>query len=72
MHDEKFSMSSIGKRIHRNQNKFNSSVNNQGSAPGGGFRDDPLTMTPYSQDNLGSLLSDGKPYRNVIKRYWTE
>ena len=29
-------------------------------------------MTPFSQENISNILSEAKPYRNVIKRYWTE
>jgi hypothetical protein len=29
-------------------------------------------LTPFSQENISNILSEAKPYRNVIKRYWTE
>ena len=29
-------------------------------------------MTPFSQENFTAILNDAKPFRNVIKRYWTE
>jgi hypothetical protein len=29
-------------------------------------------MTPFSQDNIPGMMQDSKPFRNVIKRYWTE
>ena len=29
-------------------------------------------MTPFSQENISAILNDAKPFRNVIKRYWTE
>ena len=34
--------------------------------------DDPLSMTPFSKDTLGTGGMDSKPFRSVIKRYWTE
>lgn len=71
-------LASTGKRIFSNLSKYNISasvlfrrrIHERDSA---GFCDDPLNMTPFSQDNLGSMMLDtsGK-YKNVIKRYWTE
>jgi hypothetical protein len=29
-------------------------------------------MTPFSQENISAILNEAKPFRNVIKRYWTE
>lgn len=26
----------------------------------------------FTQGNLSTIISEAKPYRNVIKRYWTE
>jgi hypothetical protein len=35
---------------------------------------DDTSMTPCAGDGMNSMIatSDVKPYRNVIKRYWTE
>ena len=57
--------SSIGKRLHRASNKFNSNISNR-------LMDDPLSMTPFSQDAMQAGGLDPKPFRSVIKRYWTE
>lgn len=29
-------------------------------------------MTTLSNDTISNLLNEAKPYRNVVKRYWTE
>lgn len=29
-------------------------------------------MTPFPQENIQVILNEAKPYRNVVKRYWTE
>ena len=29
-------------------------------------------MTPFAGDAISNILSDIKPFRNVIKRYWTD
>ena len=29
-------------------------------------------MAPFSNDTLSNMLSEAKPFRNVVKRYWTE
>lgn len=34
--------------------------------------DDALILTPFPNDAISNILNDAKPYRNVIKRYWTE
>ncbi|MFS8159974.1 MAG: hypothetical protein ACMG6E_07145 [Candidatus Roizmanbacteria bacterium] len=26
----------------------------------------------YMHDNFSNIINDAKPYRNIIKRYWTE
>lgn len=31
-----------------------------------------MMMTPFSQENISAILNEAKPFRNVIKRYWTE
>jgi hypothetical protein len=31
-----------------------------------------LMLTPYSNDAISNILSEAKPFRNVVKRYWTE
>jgi hypothetical protein len=56
---------SIGKRFHKAQNKLSATMNNR-------MMDDPISITPFSQDNLGGGGMDPKPYKTVIKRYWTE
>lgn len=34
--------------------------------------DEGLIMTPFPNDAISNILSEAKPYRNVVKRYWTE
>ncbi len=29
-------------------------------------------QSQFSNDAISSILNDAKPYRNVIKRYWTD
>lgn len=31
-----------------------------------------MILTPFGNDSIASILEDAKPYRNVVKRYWTE
>jgi len=48
------------------QNKFSAGGNNR-------LMEDPINITPFSQDMMGPETMDEKvPYRTVIKRYWTE
>ena len=37
-----------------------------------GISDDGIMMTPFPNDAISNILNDAKPYRNVVKRYWTE
>ena len=57
---------SLGKRFMKAHNKFSAGGNNR-------LMDDPINITPFSQDMMAPEAMDGKaPYRTVIKRYWTE
>ena len=29
-------------------------------------------VTPFSNDAISNIVNEAKPYRNVIKRYWTD
>ena len=31
-----------------------------------------LQSSPFMQENFSAIINDAKPYRNIIKRYWTE
>jgi hypothetical protein len=39
---------------------------------GGKNEDKSSLLTPFHDEALTSILSEAKPYRNVMKRYWTD
>ncbi len=57
--------SSIGKRFHKAQNKISGNVSNR-------LMEESMSATPFSQDPMNSVNMETKPFRSVIKRYWTE
>jgi hypothetical protein len=42
------------------------------AASSSAFKDEPNNVTPFNRDAITNILSEAKPYRNVVKRYWTE
>ena len=61
----------MGKRVHRALADDEDDGDTSSVYDDSNMMDDDL-ITPFAGNAINHILGDIKPFRNVIKRYWTE